>query len=145
MRKAIVAVVVAGALSAVIPALASGASSPRCGGTYTPTCRPPHLTFKTPGAACVKMGPTYKLPTLTFTSIAGIRRIRIVLGSKVLFNKRFSGEGPTQYTLKGRSVPTHGLAHGGHVVTITVTDIVGKSVSRKLRFVICKAAPVFTG
>jgi hypothetical protein len=148
LRKAIATVVVAVGLIAALAGSASAVVHPRCGTKYSevPNCTPPKLTYKTPSPGCVTAGPSYKLPTLTVTSVPGIRRIHIVLSDpKTLYSKSFAGIGPQQYAVKGVKVSTKGLKAGAHHVTITVTDVKGKSLSKKLRFAICKSTPVFTG
>jgi hypothetical protein len=150
LRKAISALVVASAFVAGASGVANAATAhvqpTRCGTKYTPACTKPVITNKTPSPQCAKTGPSYKLPNFTFVSNAGLAKIELVLdGSKVIKVVTFTGQGPTQDSLNGVSVPTTGLAAGEHTVTVTATDIAGKSSSKKLNFAICQAKPVFTG
>jgi len=116
--------------------------------TPTPTPKPttkPKLTNTPLTPGCKSAGPAYKLPTFTFVSNAGLRKIKVVFRAKTLKVLTFKGKGPKQFKLNGVRVPTKGLAAGAHSVTVTGTDVKGKSVSRTVRFTICQAKPVFTG
>jgi hypothetical protein len=93
----------------------------------------------------VSAGSRYAVPNITFTSNAGIRRVKVSEGSKTLRTISFAGRGPTQFALKGLGVSTLGLSSGGHQLTVTVTDVRGKSASKTLRFSVCVSTPVFTG
>lgn len=117
----------------------------RCNTRYTPTCTKPHIKTPPVSAKCVSTGSSYKLPKLTFTSNAGIRRIQVREGASTVKLITFHGRGPTQYSLNGLIVHTVGLGSGGHAITVRVTDVRGKSASKTLRFSVCVATPVFTG
>ena len=149
LRKAITTVVVGCAVAAGASGIATAASphvaGKRCGTKYTPTCVAPHIKTPPVSAKCVDTGSTYKLPKVTFTSNAGIRRIQVREGARTVKQVSFSGRGPTQYSLRGLRVPTVSLGVGGHVITIRVTDIRGRTASKTLRFSVCVATPVFTG
>ncbi|HEX3801312.1 MAG TPA: hypothetical protein VHV75_00585 [Solirubrobacteraceae bacterium] len=117
----------------------------RCGGKYLPACTKPKITNKPVSPQCADAGPAFRLPTVTFVSNAGIKTIQVSLASRTIKLITFSGQGKTQYSLKGVSVPTTGLLAGGHSVSVKVTDITNKSASKTLRFSICQMKPVFTG
>jgi len=155
---------VADAASSNAKAAGSFAKGKKCGTLYTPGCKPkkhkkhkpkpkpkpkpkttkPKVTVPmTPG--CKSAGPADKLPTITFVSNAGLRKIKVVFEAKTLKVVTFKGKGPGQFKLNGVRVPTKGLAAGAHSVTVTGTDVKGKSVSKTVRFTICQAKPVFTG
>lgn len=143
MRKVLFTLLIAGALAVGVSSLAIGAQGARCGTLYTPTCTKPHITARPP-VGCRKPAKTFTLATIRFSSNAGIRRVTVKLGSKVLKSKKFSGRGPTHYTIKGLKVSTKGLSTGGHTITVTVRDVKGKTVSRTIRFTVCPP-PKFTG
>ncbi len=94
---------------------------------------------------CVNTGSHAKLPVVNLTSAAGIRRIQIREGAKTLRTITFKGVGPTSFSLKSLEVSTLGLHSGGHSVSVTVTDVKGRSSNQTLRFSVCVATPVFTG
>ncbi len=170
LRKAITTVVVACAVAAgasgVATAAGPNASGKRCGTKYTPACKKnkpnkpnkpntpntPQVRYtkpkiKTPpvSARCVDTGANYRLPKMTFTANAGIRRIQVREGSKTVKVITFHGHGRTKYSLKHLSLHTLGLGSGGHAITVRVTDARGRSTSKTLRFSVCVATPVFTG
>lgn len=149
MRKAIstVAVVCAFLASASGVALAahSHVSTKRCGGKYTPTCTIPHITNTPPSPKCSDVGHKVKLPNMTFTSNSGIKSITVKEGGRTIKNVSFKGQGPTQYSIKGLMVSSTGLKAGGHLVSVKITDVRGRSASKTLRFSICVSTPVFTG
>jgi hypothetical protein len=93
----------------------------------------------------VSAGTRYAVPNITITSNAGIRRIQVTDAPKPVRTITFTGKGPTQFVIKGLGVSTVGLSSGGHVVTVTVTDVKGKTASNTLRFSVCVSKPVFTG
>lgn len=123
----------------------SHVSTRRCGNKYTPACTKPRIVNRALSAKCVSAGSKYKLPKITFTSNSGIRRIQIREGARTIKLIRFKGQGRTQYTINRLQVATLGLVAGGHPIILRVTDIRGRSVSKTLRFSVCKATPVFTG
>jgi hypothetical protein len=162
VRKAISTVVIACAFvagaSGIADAASSNAKGKTCGTLYTPKCKakpkkhkpkPPPTTKPnvtaptTPG--CKKMGLAAELPTFTFVSNAGLRKIKVVFQAKTLKVLTFKGKGPKDFKLIGVRVPTKGLAAGAHQATVTAVDVKGKSVSKTVRFTICKPAPHFTG
>lgn len=149
MRKVILTVTVALALvvgaSAVATAGQRHVTAKRCGGTYGPSCTKPHIQNTPLKMGCVNVGSGYRLPVITFTSNAGIRDIQVRAGAKTLKSVTFSGQGPTQYSLKNFSFSTLGLQSGAQQVTLSVTDVKGRTVSKVLRYSICVATPVFTG
>lgn len=150
MRKAISTVVVACAFVAGAAGVASASqkshvSTRRCNTKYTATCTPPKIVSKPVSPKCISTGTGFKLPSITFTSNAGIRKIQVREGGRTIKLITFKGQGQTQYKLNGLSLATRGLGSGGHPVTITVTDIRGRSASKTLRFSVCVATPVFTG
>jgi hypothetical protein len=154
LRKAISTLVVAFAFVAGASGVASAATAQvrphvqptRCGTKYTPACTKPVITNNAPSPQCAMAGASYKLPKFTFVSNTGLAKIELLLdGSKVIKDVTFTGQGPTQDSLDGVSVPTSGLSAGKHTVTVTATDIAGKSSSKTLNFAICQAKPVFTG
>lgn len=145
MRKLLLTISVAAALVASAAGVAQGAGvTNRCGVKYHPSCTAPKVTSKTPSAACAQASTGYTLPNITFVSDAGIQKITITVNS-VVKTISFSGNGPTQYTLKALKLKTIGLVAGAHSVKITVTDVRGKSASKTLPFSVCAAKPVFTG
>ena len=151
LRKAISTFVVACAFVAGASGVAEAAKPhlkpTRCGTKYTPACRPPLISNKTLSPQCVSAGPSVKLPTITFVSNAGIKKVQVLLGNppRTIKVVTFSGQGKTQFSLAGLNVSTTGLLAGGHSVSIKVTDIRSKTVSKTLHFTICTAKPVFTG
>lgn len=144
MRKVLSTLFIAGAFVLALTSLASGASGARCGTLYKPPCTKPTITVHSLPPACTKPGSTITLPNIKFSSNAGIRKVMVKLGSKVLKSKTFTGRGPTHYTIKGLKVSTKGLK-GAHTITISVKDINGRTASRTLRFRVCAVKPVFTG
>lgn len=149
MRKAISTFVVACAFVAGASGVAEAAKThlkpTRCGTKYTPTCSAPKINTKALPPQCVSAGPAVTLPRITFVSNAGIKKIQVMLGTRVIKVLTFSGQGKTQYSLTGLKVLTTGLLAGGHNVSVKVTDITNKTASKTLRFSICQAKPVFTG
>ena len=149
LRKAISTFVVACAFvagaSGVAEAGATHIKSKRCNTKYTPACAAPKIHSKSLPPQCVSAGPAVKLPTITFVSNAGIKKIQVMLGTRTIKVVTFSGQGKTQYSLKGLMVSTAGLLAGGHNVSVKVTDVTNKTASKSLRFSICQAKPVFTG
>jgi hypothetical protein len=162
LRKAISVIVIACAFVAGASGVAdaTGSHAKTCGTLYTPACKakpkkkhkpkpkPPTTKPKvtvpmSPG--CKNAGQADTLPTFTFVSNAGLRKIKVVFQSKTLKVFNFKGKGPKQFKLIGVRVPTKGLKAGAHNVTVTAADVKGKSVSKTLRFTICQAKPVFTG
>jgi ribosomal protein L28 len=141
--------VVAGAFVAGASGLATAAqtharaqvSTTRCGNKYTPACIKPTIKTNPAGTKCVNPGSNFTLPSVRFTSNAGIRTIQIRQGSKVLKTIKFKGQGPTQYTLKGLAVSTLRLDAGGHPLTVKITDIKGRSTTKSLSFSVCSTTP----
>jgi hypothetical protein len=84
------------------------------------------------------------VPTLTFTSVAGIHRITVKLGDKTVKTVSFTGDGPTQYELKGLTIATKGLSSGSHQVQVAVTDVMSKTTTKSMHFIVCKPMPVAT-
>lgn len=115
-------------------------STTRCGNKYTPACIKPTIKTKA-STKCVSPGNNFTLPSVRFTSNAGIRTIQIREGSKVLKTIKFSGRGPTQYTLKGLEVSTLRLDAGGHPLTVKITDVKGRSSTKSLSFSVCSTTP----
>lgn len=144
MRKVLSTLLIAGAMILAAASLASGASGKRCGTTYTKPCTKPVITTHAIPPSCKAPGKSFTLPTIKFSSNAGIRKIKITLGSKVLKSKTFSGRGPTHYTVKGLKVSTKGLK-GSHTIKVFIKDVNGRTASRTLRFHVCTVKPVFTG
>lgn len=151
MRKAIstfvVACTVVAGASGVAAAAKPHVAGKRCDTTYTPRCHAPQITNKTLSPQCVSAGPSITLPKINFVSNAGIKKIQILLQNppRSLTVKSFKGQGPTQFSVTGLHVPTTGLLAGGHNITVKVTDVRNRSVSKTLRFSICTTKPVFTG
>jgi hypothetical protein len=116
-------------------------STTRCGNKYTPACIKPTIKTSPASTKCVTTGTSYTLPSVRFTSNAGIREIQIREGSKTLKTIKFKGQGPTQYTLKGVAVSTLRLAAGGHPLTVRITDIKGRTATKSLSFSICESTP----
>jgi hypothetical protein len=149
LRKAISILVVAGVFVAGASGLATAAqtharahvSTTRCGNKYTPACIKPTIKSSPASTKCVSAGSNYTLPRVRFTSNAGIRTIQIREGSKTIKTIKFKGQGPTQYTLKGVAVSTLRLAAGGHPLTVKITDVKGRSVTKTLSFAICGSSP----
>lgn len=127
-------------------ATAAGSSphvgSTKCGSKYAPGCTPPRINNK-PLVKCVT-GSSYTLPNLRFTSNAGIRTIQIREGARTLKLIKFKGRGRTRYTLKGLRISTLGLASGGHPLTVRVTDVRGRTTSKRLSLSVCAATPRIT-
>jgi hypothetical protein len=146
VRKVLLITVLAGALVAAVASIASGATGARCGTRYTKPCTPPHFTIVL-SPNCHKGGSAVTLPATTFVSTAGIRRIDVTFNFVPLKTFRFSGLGPTQFTLRGFKISTNGLKAGIYPVTITITDVRGRTMTRTVRFSICRPAskPIFTG
>lgn len=153
MRKLISTATVAFALIAGTAGVADAAKSSasrqvlttRCGTTYTPACTTPKISNKSPDPLCVDSGIAYKLPTISFKSNAGLKKIKILLGNKVIKTVTFKGQGPTTYNVKRLPVPTTDLVAGAHAISVQVTSLTGKTVHRTLSFSVCKATPEFTG
>jgi ribosomal protein L28 len=115
-------------------------STTRCGNKYTPACIKPTIKTKA-STKCVSPGSSFTVPSIRFTSNAGIREIRIREGSKTLKTIKFKGSGPTQYTLKGLAVSTLRLAAGGHPLSVKITDIKGRSTTKTLSLTVCSTTP----
>jgi hypothetical protein len=156
LRKAIATVVVAfavaGGASGVATAARPHVSTKKCGTKYTPACKKTPQVFtkpsiKTPPVSpkCVSTGGTYKLPKITFTASAGIRRVQVREGSRTIKVITFKGSGRTRYSLSGLTVRTSGLGSGAHQLSVKITDARGRSASKTVRFSVCVATPVFTG
>lgn len=149
LRKLISTVTVACALLACTAgaAMATGkrVSNTRCGNKYTPACTKPRITNRALSAKCVPAGSRLTLPKITFTSNAGIRRIQIREGSRLIKQIRFRGRGPTQFSFKHLTISTLRLVSGGHPLTVEITDVKRRSKRKTLRFSVCKSTPVFTG
>ncbi len=144
MRKVLSTLLIASALVIAMTSLASGAAGKRCGTLYKPPCTKPTITVRSLPTACRAPGSTLTLPNIKFSSNAGIRKVTVKLGSKVLKSKSFTGRGPTHYTIKGLKVPLTGLSKGAHSIKIFVKDIGGRTATRTLRFTVCPPPP-FTG
>lgn len=165
VRKAIAMLVVvctaaAGVLSGVAAAAGPSVGGKKCGTKYTPGCKhhttttkpaptptpPAKPSIKTPKVTpkCTDTGATYRVPTVTFTAAAGIRRIQVREGSRTIKLLTFSGH-RTNYPLRGLTVRTAGLVAGGHQLSFRITDAKGRSASKTLRFSVCVGTPVFTG
>jgi hypothetical protein len=142
MRKVLVTLFLAAVFFAGLSTLASGATV-RCKGPLYCTTKPVITVHSLP-TACRAPGSTFTLPTIKFSSNAGIRRVTVKLGSKVLKSKTFTGLGPLSYKIKGLKVKTAGLKKGAHTITIFVKDRFGKTRTRTLRFTVC-SPPQFTG
>lgn len=149
LRKAISTLAIACAFVAGASGVAEAAKThvkpTRCGTKYTPSCTKPKITHQAVSPKCVNAGPSYKLPTITFVSNAGIKQIQVMLGSKGIKTLTFPGQGKTQYSLKNVQVRTAGLQAGAHSVSVKVTDLTNKSAGKTLHFSICQTKPVFTG
>jgi hypothetical protein len=149
LRKAISTLAVACAFVAGASGVAEAAKThvkpTRCGTKYTPRCTGPKISSKSLPPQCRDAGPTFTLPTITFVSNSGIKKIQVVMSPRTIKLVTFPGQGKTQYSLKGVQIPTKGLVAGGHSVSVTVTDIANKTASKTLRFSICQTKPVFTG
>lgn len=116
-------------------------STTRCGNKYTPACIKPTIKPNPASTKCVTAGGSFTLPSVRFTSNAGIRKIQIREGSKTLKTITFKGQGPTQYTLKGLTVSTLRLDSGGHPLTVKITDVKGRTATKTLSFSICQSSP----
>jgi hypothetical protein len=116
-------------------------STTRCGNKYTPACIKPTIKTSPASTKCVSAGSNFTLPSVRFTSNAGIRTIQIREGSKTIKTIKFKGQGPTQYTLKGLAVSTLRLDAGGHPLTVKITDIKGRSTTKTLSLSICASTP----
>jgi ribosomal protein L28 len=127
-------------MAAQTHARAPHVATTRCGNKYTPACLKPSIKTTT-STKCVEPGSNFTLPSVRFTSNAGIRRIQIREGSKVLKTIKFKGRGPTQYRLKGLEVSTLRLDSGGHPLTVKITDVKGRTSTKKLSFSVCSTTP----
>ncbi len=156
MRKAISTVAVACALVAGASGVASASqtghatqsthvATRRCNTRYTAACTAPKIKTKPVSAKCVSTGHTLTLPSMTFTSNAGLRRIQVQVGGRTIKLVTFRGQGKTQYRLNGLTLSTAGLGVGGHPVVVKVMDIRGRTATKTLRFAVCVSTPVFTG
>lgn len=136
----------AASVAVAAPAASSSAVAKRCGtGQYEKKCTKPTFTYKAPSLKCQSQGDAFDVPKVTFTSIAGLRRITVKLGGdKTVKNISFKGNGPTQYTLSGLTIATKGLGAGSHNVLVAATDVKNKTTSSTMHFVICKPKPVAT-
>ncbi len=144
MRKVLSTLLIAGALVFAVTSLASGAQGARCGTLYTHKCTKPVITVRKLSSKCRAPSSTFTLPTIKVYAIAGIRRIKITLGSTVLKSKRFKGLGPQSYTIRHLKISTVDLKAGGHTIKVFVKDVKGKTATRRLHFSVCSPPP-FTG
>jgi len=135
----------AGVADAAKSSAAPRVHTTRCDTTYTPACTKPRIKNRSPDPLCVDTGIKYKLPTISFTSNAGLKKIKVLLGKKVIKTVTFKGQGKQTYSIKQLGVPTTDLLSGVHAVSVEVTDIRGKTVHKTLNFSVCKATPAFTG
>lgn len=117
-------------------------STTRCGHKYTPACTAPKISHKPLTTKCVRNGSGYTLPTLTFTSNAGIRKIQIREGARTLKSITFKGKGRTQYRLRGVAISTLRLSAGGHPLIVKVTDVRGRSATKRLNFSVCESTTI---
>lgn len=154
MRKLMFTVLASGVFALAATGLAVGATKPnratphrtgaRCGTRYTPVCTKPKLKVRELPPACFAPSSTITLPPITVTSNAGIRKIVVTSRGKTVKKVTFKGAGPTTHTLSGVTVLSSETP-GMYTVKVATTDVTGKTVSKTLRFSICKPAPVFTG
>src|ERR1022692_923591 len=97
MRKVLYMLAVAAALAVGSAAIATAAQGARCGTLYTPVCTPP--TLKAPISTKCKNAGTPVAITITSSSTAGIRSIKVVYHGKTIGKFKGSGLGPTKKTL----------------------------------------------
>jgi hypothetical protein len=145
MRKLLFTLSLAAAIAVVMAGLASGAATSRCGTRYTPRCSGPALSVVPPSLKCKAPGAKVTVAPIKVSSIAGIRRITIKVDGKTVKTYTFHGTGPQHKTISSFSVSTKGLKAGVHTVTVTTTDVKGKSATQTVRFTVCVVKPVFTG
>jgi hypothetical protein len=141
MRKLIYTLVGAIAAIALTSSLAFGANANvHCGTRYTPRCQPPAIHGNTISVKCRAPGSSFKLPNLTFTSVAGLSKITITLTLRSTLRTIYSAKnlgGIRKKVVKGVTVNTAGLASGIHTITIKVVDTRGKSATRTMHFPVC--------
>lgn len=135
----------AASIAVAAPSASSSAVAQRCGtGQYEKKCTKPTFTYKAPSLKCQAPDAAFNVPTITFTSIAGLRKITVKLGGKTVKTVTFKGNGPTQYKLSGLTIATKGLGAGSHNVEVAAIDVKNKTTSSTMRFVVCKPTPVAT-
>lgn len=132
------------AVALAATSLASGATTKHCGTLYTPKCKKPVITTRHLPGRCDAPTKTFTLPAIHDYAIAGLRKVEVTLGSKVLFEKTFKGTGTQSYTIRHLKVHTASLASGGHTLKIKATDVNGRTTTRTERFTVCPR-PRFTG
>jgi hypothetical protein len=115
---------------------------PKCGTLYKPPCRKPTIVVQS-RVACVKTGTILRFP-ITVRGNAGLRTVTVKLGSRTIRVVRFKNR-PTRRSFVV-AVNTRGSKPGIFTLTVRVTDVRGKSVTRRAHFLICKPKPpIFTG
>jgi hypothetical protein len=144
VRKFFCILFAAGAVIATSATVASGVTA-RCGTLYTSPCGPPHISSGVV-AVCRAPGSRFRLPAITASSNAGIRRITVTFAGRTIASFRFSGRGPTNKKITGIFVSTRGLRSGVHSITLTIIDVRGRRATHTLRFAVClPPPPPFTG
>jgi hypothetical protein len=145
MRKLLFTLSLAAVVAALMAGLASGAATHRCGTRYTPRCSGPAVVVTPPSLQCKAPGKSVALAPIKASSIAGIRKITIKVDGKTVKTYTFHGSGPQHKTVSGVSISTKGYKAGVHTVTVTTTDVKGKTATRTVRFTVCTVKPAFTG
>jgi hypothetical protein len=148
MRRLIYTFVGAAATLGLTASFALGVSNQvHCGTRYTPRCVNPKVTVQTISVSCHPANTTFRLPNMTFTSVAGLRQITVTVRStpRTIYNAKNLG-GIAKRVIRGLALNTRGLSPGVHTISIVVTDTRGKRTTTTLRFVVCQPPPPkFTG
>jgi hypothetical protein len=114
----------------------------RCGTLYTPACKKPTIVVHSK-VVCEHTGTTIHFP-ISLHGNAGLRKVVIKVGGRTITTKKFKG-GPVNRSLVV-AVNTRGSKPGLFTLTVAITDVRGKTVTRTAHFTICKPKPpVFTG
>jgi len=148
MRKFILALAGAVALVALTANLAVGASRrakdpapTRCGTLYTPPCKGPAAVVRSK-IACQNSGTVLRFP-VSASGSAGLREVTVHFGGKTIKVVHYTGA-PLKKTLTV-VINSKGFKPGLYSLTVKVTDVLGKTVTKVAHFTICTPKPVFTG
>lgn len=143
MRKVLLMLAGVCAMALAATSLASGATTAKCGTLYTPKCTKPTIHERPLPPRCDRTR-TLTLPPIHAHAIAGIKKLEVTLGSKVLYEKTFKGNNTQNYTIKHLKFSTKGVSPGVHTIKEKVTDVNGRTATHTEGFRVCQP-PKFTG
>jgi hypothetical protein len=111
-----------------------------CGTLYTPPCRPPlrppiSITISSPTTSCSHRGTILRFP-ITVYARAGLRRVTVFLGKKLIKTITYKGKPRTKHF--SVTISTRGLKPGKYALTVKVRNVKGKTTSKRAQFKVCK-------